>query len=260
VSRGWGSYQPTSSARQYLGNLFSSVNPTSVSWGYTGSKATFMLPGGAFYIESKMDTDCDGAPSCPSIDPHGQTQTSYSWQGKPVDALRANYYVLPSNIKSRLGSTRLGLGDIAAVIYNGKMEFAIYADNGPTSKIGEGSVKLVQSLGFNPYRNGKICCGITSGVVTVVFPGSRGSYSSPYDAQSVRSAGMARLNALMGGGSQALDGDQSTFSNSDQSMSAPIFNGVVIASIIVAAVVVVVAVVMLVKTIVNKQQRTVEHP
>jgi len=171
-----------------------------------------------------------------------------------------NYFVLPGNLKSRLGSTRLSLGDVAAVIYNGKMEFAVYADNGPTSKIGEGSVKSVQSLGFNPYRNGRICCGITSGVTMVVFPGSKGSYSSPYDAQSVRSAGMARLNALMGG-SQALEGDQSTFNNADQSMtSTSVFSGVVIAAVVLAAIVVVVAVVSLVKTLTNTQQRSVEHP
>jgi len=189
-----------------------------------------------------MDTDCDGAPSCPSIDPHGQRSTSYSWRGAPIDALRANYFVLPSNLRSRLGNTRLGLGDIAAVVYNGRMEFAIYADNGPTSKIGEGSVKLVQSLGFNPYRNGKICCGITSGVVVLVFPGSKGSYSSPYDGESVRASGMARLNALIGGSQARSEGDSSV-SLQPQSLAAPIFNGLLISASVVAVVVVIVGVV-----------------
>jgi len=230
------------------------VNPTPVNWGYRGSRATFMLPGGAFYIESKMDTDCDGAPSCPSIDPHGQTRTSYSWRGSPIDALRANYFVLPSNLKSRLGSTRLGLGDIAAVIYNGRMEFAIYADNGPTAKIGEGSVKLVQSLGFNPYKNGKICCGITSGVVVVVLPGSRGSYSSPYDGESVRAAGMSRLNALMGGSAAHVGDDASLNYSNSQSLATPIFNGLVLAASVVAVVVVLVGVVFLVKSTINNQE------
>jgi len=220
---GWGSYSAPSGVRSVIGNLFSSVSATSVSWGYSGSRATFMLPGGAFYYESKLDTDCDGAPSCPSIDPYGQTQTSWTWRGSPVDALRANYFVLPGNIKNRLGNTRLALGDIAAVIYNGNIEFAVWADSGPTSKIGEGSVKLVQNLGFNPYgRNGKICCGITSGVVTIVFPGSRGSYSSPYDADSVKQAGMARLNALLQGGSAALDAGNNNYGGVPRTTLDPI--------------------------------------
>jgi len=256
VGGGWGSYQPPASARSLLGRLFS-LSATSVNWGYRGSRATFMLPGGAFYIESKMDTDCDGAPSCPSIDSSGQTRTSYSWRGSPIDALRANYFVLPSNIRSRLGNTRLALGDIAAVVYNGRMEFAIYADNGPTSKIGEGSVKLVQALGFNPYRNGRICCGISSGVVVVVFPGSRGSYSSPYDSASVRSAGMARLNALTGG-SQALSADDSNFTLQPQSLSLSIFNGLIISASVIAVVVVIVGVVFLVKSSINN--RDADYP
>jgi len=240
---GWGSYQAPASARNLLGNLFS-LNPTRVSWGYTGAKATFMLPGGSFYFESKMDTDCDGAPSCPSIDPHGQTQTSWTWKGTPIDALKTNYFVLPSNLKGRLGGSRLGLGDVGAVIYNGRLEFAVYADNGPNSKIGEGSVKLVQSLGFNPYKNGRICCGISSGVVVIVFPGSRGTYSSPYDRDSVRNAGMQRLNSLINGGANAMASNDSTYGQTD---AASMFNGLVIAAIIVAAVFVIIGVVVLVK-------------
>jgi len=248
VGAGWGSYQPPASALNALGGLFSRVTPNPVRWGYSGAKATFMLPGGAFYIESKMDTDCDGAPSCPSIDPHGQTQTSWNFGGRPIDALRANYFVLPSNIKGRLGSTRLGLGDIAAVIYNGRLEFAVYADNGPTSKIGEGSVALVQSLGFNPYKNGRICCGITSGVVTIVFPGSRGTYTSPYDKASVRQAGMSRLNALMG--SNAIADSNAEFSANTQSQGA---SGVPLSPLLIAlfAVVVIVALAIVIAALVG---------
>jgi len=234
------------------------LNPTPTNWGYRGSKATFMLPGGAIYFESKMDTDCDGAPSCPSIDPHGQTKTSYSWRGSPIDALRANYFVLPSNLRSRLSGTRLALGDIAAVVYNGRLEFAIYADNGPNNKLGEGSVQLVQNLGFNPYKNGRICCGITSGVVVVVLPGSRGSYSSPYDRASVRSAGQQRLNALIGGGgNNAVSESDSQMSNG---MSAPVRNMVIIGSVVGACVLIVVVLVVIAVVRAWKQRNSVERP
>jgi len=218
-----------------------------------------MLPGGAFYFESKMDTDCDGAPSCPSIDPHGQTKTSYSWKGAPIDALRANYFVLPSNLKSRLGSSsKLGLGDIAAVIYNGRLEFAIYADNGPTSKIGEGSVQLVQSLGFNPYKNGRICCGITSGVVVVVFPGSRGTYSSPYDRNSVRSAGLSRFNALTGGAASAIAGSESELSSTPQENSQAVRSTVAIG--LAVGICIFVVIVLAILAIRFTREKQVEHP
>jgi len=216
-----------------------------------------MLPGGAFYIESKMDTDCDGAPTCPSIDSSGQTQTSWTWSGSAIDALRANYYVLPSNIKTKLGSTRLGLGDIAAVIYNGKMEFAVYADNGPTSKIGEGSVKLVQSLGFNPYRNGRICCGISSGVVVIVLPGSRGSYSSPYDSASVRQAGLSRLNELSGG-SLAISDNNNAIVNESPSMVSPTMIGIFVGATVLIAVIIVVGVIFVIMS--NRREQREQQP
>lgn len=251
VGSGWGTYQPPAQAARLLGNLFTSVRPTKTNWGYKGAKATFMLPGGAIYIDSKMDTDCDGARTCPSIDPYGQTQTSWTWKGSPIDALKTNYYVLPSNLRGRLGSTKLGLGDIAAVIYNGKLEFAVYADNGPNNKIGEGSVKLVQNLGFNPYRNGKICCGIQSGVVIIVLPGSRGTYSSPYDRESVRQAGLQRLNALTGSSSRAV-GDNNSQYNSDESTSTELSPGIS-AVIAIASIVVVVFVILAIMLVVKHQ-------
>jgi len=245
---GWGSYQPPASVGSLLGNLFTNVNPSRTNWGYKGAKATFMLPGGAIYIDSKMDTDCDGAPSCPSIDPSGQTQTSWTWKGSPINALKTNYFVLPSNLKGRLGSTKLGLGDIAAVLYNGNLEFAVYADNGPNDKIGEGSVQLVQNLGFNPYKNGKICCGIQSGVVVIVLPGTRGTYSTPYDSASVRQAGMERLNALTGGVSRAVSDANSEFTNDAPTTNSPspIVIGLIVAALIVV-VAVIVGIVLLVK-------------
>jgi len=215
-----------------------------------------MLQGGEIFIESKMDSDCDGAPSCPSIDSSGQTQTSWTWRGAAIDALKANYYVLPSNLRRRLGNTRLALGDIAAVMYNGRLEFAVYADNGPLDKIGEGSISLVQNLGFNPYKNGRVCCGITSGVVLIVLPGSRGTYTSPYDRASVRQAGLARLNALTGGNARALMDDEALAvvdqANTAQmspvtSVNNPLFVGLAVTLIVIAVVAVVIILTILVK-------------
>jgi len=154
----------------------------------------YQTQGRALLYTGKMDTDCDGAPSCPSIDPDGQTSTSFNYQGQAIDALRTNYFVLPSDLSKKLGSI-YKLGDIAAVMYNGQVSYAIYADNGPLGKCGEGSVHLSLELGFNPYCGSRICSGISSGVSFLVFPGSRSQYTSPYDEATISAAGSQLLAA-----------------------------------------------------------------
>jgi len=159
---------------------------------YKGVNGFSKTPKGALVFNGKMDTDCDGAPSCPKIDPSGQTSTSYSYMGKPIDALKANYVVLPRDLNSKVGGN-YKLGDIVAVSYNGKTAYGIYADNGPAGKAGEGSVHLTQQLGFDPYCGTKICKGIGSGVSYAVFPNSKNLYSSPYDNASISAAGSKLL-------------------------------------------------------------------
>jgi len=164
---------------------------------YTGVNGFSQTKSGALVFNGKMDTDCDGAPSCPQIDPSGQTSTSYSYQGKPIDALKANYVVLPRDLNGKVGN-KYQLGDIVAVSYNGKTAYGIYADNGPAGKGGEGSVHLTQQLGFNPYCGTKICKGISSGVNYVVFPGSKNLYTNPYDNASISNAGSRLVHNQVG--------------------------------------------------------------
>jgi hypothetical protein len=185
---------PATGSDSSVFNQILSQHNTKVSVGsYTGvSNGFYQTSQGALVWTGKMDTDCDGAPSCPSIDPYGQTQTSFTYAGKAIDALKTNYFVLPSDLSRKLGG-KYKLGDIAAVMYNGHVSYAVYADNGPLGKAGEGSVHLSQELGFNPYCGSKICRGISSGVSFVVFPGSRSRYSSPYDASTIAAAGSQLL-------------------------------------------------------------------
>jgi len=164
---------------------------------YSGVNGFSQTKNGALVFNGKMDTDCDGAATCPKIDKTGQTSTSYTYQGKPIDALKANYVVLPKDLNGKVGN-KYKLGDIVAVNYNGKTAFAIYGDNGPTGKAGEGSVHLTQQLGFDPYCGTRICKGIGSGVSYVVFPNSKGLYSSPYDNASLSAAGSKLLQQTAG--------------------------------------------------------------
>ena len=65
---------------------------------------------------------------------------------------------------------KVGLGDIAAVSYQGKTTYAIVGDKGPAGAVGEGSIALAASFGFStdPQKG-----GVDGGVQYLIFPGSR---------------------------------------------------------------------------------------
>lgn len=112
------------------------------------AKRMEILPGGLLYFRSGMQVDADGSPRARSIDPCGQSQTSLKHPGgASVDAEQIPYFVLPAGSYTKLG---IKLGDIAAVRYNGQVQFAVFADVGPSYKMGEGSMALAQALGINP--------------------------------------------------------------------------------------------------------------
>ena len=59
-------------------------------------------------------------------------------------------------------------GSVAAVIFNNKVVYAVFADEGPNAIIGEASYATAKALGINPDpSNG----GVDSGVTYIVFPG-----------------------------------------------------------------------------------------
>lgn len=119
------------------------------------------------YFRAGMTIDADGSPRARQIDPTGQTQTSLRHpDGRSVNAETVPYFVLPGGQYKHLG---IKLGDIAAVRYNGKVAFAVFADVGPRHKLGEGSIALAQELGIPASpRTG----GVRGGVEYMVFPGS----------------------------------------------------------------------------------------
>jgi hypothetical protein len=85
-----------------------------------------------------------------------------------VDAGTIPYIALPGLVRDK-GNVRLG--DFATVRNrrNERVAHAIYADGGPSGKIGEGSMALAQALGIpSSPKHG----GASSDVVYVVFAGS----------------------------------------------------------------------------------------
>jgi len=159
-----------------------------------GPEQIFRLPGGQIYFEGPLELDTDGS-SFYRQDPTGQRDTSLHLPGdRPVDANRVPYFVLPcKGFCDRFG---IRLGDIAAVIYGDRIEFAVFADCGPANKLGEGSIALHRSLGHETIRGARLRNeGLESGVITIVFPGS-GIAGDPQTPQRIRTLGRALFGAL----------------------------------------------------------------
>jgi hypothetical protein len=85
-----------------------------------------------------------------------------------VDALAIPYLVLPPQLKKTGGAN---LGDFGAMYNknNDKISFAIFADEGPESHIGEASIAAAHNLGYELINK---MGGAENGIIYVVFPGS----------------------------------------------------------------------------------------
>jgi len=130
--------------------------------------------GTAYFWKADMDVDCDGVASSvcnSSTDPWYQGQTSFETsKGKSFTASSTHYYVIPLP-SSRFSYSSAGIkpGTVAAVIYQNKIVYAVFADEGPSNIIGEASYATARDLGIDPDpENG----GTDSGVTYIVFKGN----------------------------------------------------------------------------------------
>jgi hypothetical protein len=155
--------------------------------------------GSAFFWKADMDIDCDGVRTShcnEDADPWYQDQTSFETsKGRPFQADSTHYFVIPLP-SSRFSYSGNGIkpGSVAAVIYNNKVVYAVFADEGPSNIIGEASYATARALGINPDpENG----GVDSGVTYIVFPGK---VPSPIESNSaIDSKGIAAANAFVSG-------------------------------------------------------------
>lgn len=129
--------------------------------------------GSAYTWTSDMDIDCDGITTSHcnnSTDPWYQDETSFQTStGQYFTSDVTHYYVIPLP-SSRFSYENAGIspGSVAAVVYNGQVAYATFADEGPDNIIGEGSYSLATALGIDPDPD----TGGTDGPVTfIVFPG-----------------------------------------------------------------------------------------
>jgi hypothetical protein len=154
------------------------------------------------WIKADMDVDCDGVSTArcnKKTDPWYQNDTAiHTSKGKPFTADVTRYFVLPQNSASAWkfqSDSGIQMGDVAAIIYNGKVTYAVLADTGPTNIIGEASYATAKSLGINPDpKDG----GTDSGVTYIVFPKSKPSPVE--DNGAIESKGAAAANAFVNGG------------------------------------------------------------
>jgi hypothetical protein len=204
------SYEPPPKAAERLGNILQDAVPEKWERHLDGLKALFRLPGNELYIDAGMQIDTDGSPKFKDrkLDPHWQRDTAMSIEGKAIDADQVPYVVLPGSSEKRTVPkkdffyTRMGLrlGDVAAVIWDGKVRFAVLGDAGPNDSIGEASIRLVKSLGRNPFGSGGLVNnGVDRGVIYIVFPGSTIPSLTATTAEKQINEASAKLFIALGG-------------------------------------------------------------
>ncbi|WP_405587501.1 RICIN domain-containing protein [Streptomyces sp. NBC_01190] len=140
-----------------------------------GGAATVQIckNGSAYTWTSDMDIDCDGITTthCSnSTDPSYYNETSFETStGQFFTSEVTHYYVIPlPSSRFNYQSAGISPGSVAAVVYNNKVVYAVFADEGPDDIIGEGSYSLATALGIDPNP----ATGGTEGPVTfIVFPG-----------------------------------------------------------------------------------------
>jgi hypothetical protein len=145
-----------------------------------------------------MDIDCDGVPTgaCnENTDDAFQPDTAlHTSNDQPFTADQTRYFVIPQNEAAAFHFEDAGikLGDVAAIIRDGRIVFAVFADTGPTEIIGEASHATAAALGIDPDPN---TGGIDAGVTYVVFPNSQPE--TVEDNASIDAAGEKALAAFL---------------------------------------------------------------
>ncbi|MFR9787981.1 glycoside hydrolase family 75 protein [Streptomyces sp. MB22_4] len=138
---------------------------------------------GAVFWKADMDIDCDGqrTTNCnEDRDPWYQDDTAFHQSdGKPLKAESLPYVVVPST-SGIWNYSNAGIkgGGVVAVIYDGKVEYAVVGDTGPTKIIGEASYATAKALGIDPDP---ATGGADSGVTYILFKNSK---VSPIESHS----------------------------------------------------------------------------
>ncbi|MGW5433075.1 glycoside hydrolase family 75 protein [Streptomyces sp. NPDC004059] len=149
----------------------------------------------AVFWKADLDIDCDGRSTARCnrrTDPQFATMTAYQQSdGRHLNAAALPYIVVPA--PSRIWNPRkhgVRGGSVAAVVYRGRVQYAVVGDTGPRDIIGEASYATARALGIraNP-RSG----GVPSGVTYIVFKHSRVRPIEDHTAAAAAGVRLARL-------------------------------------------------------------------
>lgn len=144
-----------------------------------------------------FDVDCDGGSSaiCMS-DPYYQPETSgVDSMGNPLDASTLPFIVIPlPSARFRYADHGISIGQVALVIYAGRMVYGIFGDAGPASGIGEGSYAMAEALGIPPDPS---TGGVDAGVTYLVFTGPSANVTRNEDHDEAVRLGTMALDAFL---------------------------------------------------------------
>lgn len=146
----------------------------------------------AVFWKADLDIDCDGQPGprCNRrTDPLFSAATAYRQSdGRALSAERLPYVVVPAGgpVWNPADDGVRG-GSVAAVVYRGRVQYAVVGDIGPRGLIGEASYATAKALGIDPNpRHG----GAPSGVTYIIF---KNSQARPIESHAAAVAAGRRL-------------------------------------------------------------------
>ncbi|MEU2778787.1 glycoside hydrolase family 75 protein [Streptomyces sp. NPDC007162] len=152
------------------------------------------------FWKADLDIDCDGRATAHcnrAADPAFTAATAFQQSdGRHLNAEKLPYVVVPGPSR-RWDPRAYGIrgGAVAAVIYKGRVQYAVVGDTGPRDIIGEASYATAKALDMDADpRSG----GVPSGVTYIVF---RDSKVSPIENRETVQAQGERLAAQFTDGS-----------------------------------------------------------
>jgi Fungal chitosanase of glycosyl hydrolase group 75 len=150
---------------------------------------------GAIYWVADMDIDCDGKETPGKCDrAHDccfMMDTAVHGPSGALTSAVTPYVVIPNNFRT----AGLNPGTVVAIIYGGKIGFAIFGDTGPANIIGEASYASAEMMGIPPSA---VDGGINGRSVTyIAFTGTGTVPRNVEDKVETRALGQMLLDKLL---------------------------------------------------------------
>jgi len=192
-------YQPPENSLTSLGAIVPVIDRANhILQPFVDGKIFLELEGGELYIDGSLPLSLDGSPRAAQFDPcRGYLTTSLrdpelSGQEQYVNSEEIPYIALPEGYEF----FGVALGDIVAVIVDGQVEFAVFANVSHSYKLLSGSLALARSL-VGDYFDGNISSqGISENVIYLIFPGS--GDGTPQTPEAIRQIGRTLFERLGG--------------------------------------------------------------